>query len=316
MKTRQSDPRPTGLVAGRRNFLQQAVALGGAAALPAAVAAPLNLDMAVPQDNMTAYLKMRASVATGEVFFWFTGGLDLAVPGEPIAPIITVESLLRRQVNRLDGGVFQITDWEATVYRDPHSGEIASDIRNPVTGRSVQPLHYREGPVPFEFRADRQPRLIGMENPFHEKDQPFSYPSKRVGDDLWMTKSSYFSNRAHWLKIDEWPLEAPAENINVASISTLQASWSDIVNPEMASVPTNFHYQATSGWLPWMLMGQRPGFVIWHESGKKLASLDEAPADTLAAMERIHPQWFRRPVPWDGFTNMFLQYQAQRQPAR
>ena len=63
-------------------------------------------------------------------------------------------------------------------------------------------------------------------------------------------------------------------------------------------------------------MGQRPGYVIWHEAGKKLTSLDEAPADTLALMRQVHPQWFRRPVPWEGFTNLYLQYKASRSPAR
>lgn len=62
-------------------------------------------------------------------------------------------------------------------------------------------------------------------------------------------------------------------------------------------------------------MGQRPGYVVWHEAGKKLASLDEAPADTLALIRKIHPQGFRRPEPWAGFTNMYLQYREQRQPA-
>ena len=306
-----------GITFSRRDMLCTTAALTlGAVAPRRLAAAPLELDLNRPADNLLAYLKMRASIESGDVYFWFTGGLDLAAPGEPIAAIITVESLLRREVRALEDGVFRITDWEAAIYRDLQTGALAETIRNPVTGRMVQPLHYREGPVPFEWRADRQPRLIGMDSPFAEKDEPFGYPYKRVGNDLWMTKASYFSNRPHWLDMNEWPLETPAATMNVASISTLQARWSDITDPAQASVPTQFSYQATSGWLPWMLMGQRPGYVIWHEAGKKLTSLDEAPADTLALMRQVHPQWFRRPVPWEGFTNLYLQYKASRSPAR
>ena len=36
------------------------------------------------------------------------------------------------------------------------------------------------------------------------------------------------------------------------------------------------------------------------------------PADSLAALQRLHPVWFKRPVPWEGFTNLFFQYREQR----
>jgi hypothetical protein len=61
-----------------------------------------------------------------------------------------------------------------------------------------------------------------------------------------------------------------------------------------------------------MKLGQRPGFLVWRENGKKLFSLNELPADSLAALQRIHPVWFTRPVPWEGFTNLFFQYREQR----
>jgi hypothetical protein len=302
--------------AGRRQLLKTVGALAAAALSPPLAAAPRRLDLDKPQDNLLAWMKLRASAETQDVYFWFTGGLDLAMAGEPIAPIVTVESLILRRTVRLAADLYQVTDYEATLYRDPVTGELAEELINPITGRSVRPLHYTEGPVPFEFAAGRPPRLVGMENPFPEAEAPFLFPWHRVGDDLWMTKSAYFHDRPHWLDIGDWPLEAPAENLNVATVTTLKARWSDVLDAARPSVPTEMFFQATSGWLPWMLMGQRPGYVIWHEAGKKLFSLDEAPPATLAAIERVHPQWFRRPVPWEGFTNLFLQYKAQRRPAR
>ncbi len=109
----------------RRELLIASAGLAGATQSLAAdsPSIPLNLDL--PKDNLLAYLKMRAGIETGEYFFWFTGGLDLAATGAPITPIITVESLLLRQVEKLPGDVFHITDYEATLYRDPDSGELA-----------------------------------------------------------------------------------------------------------------------------------------------------------------------------------------------
>jgi len=296
----------------RRSFLKL---LGATAALPAhaAGAAPrLALDLDRPEDNLTAWMKIRASAESQDVYLWFTGTLDMAVPGEPIRPIVAVDTILLRRVQRLDEHRYHATDWEASIYRHPQSGEVVDEVENPVTRRKVQPLHYREGPVTFEYTAQRQPRLVGLPTPFEEKNEPFRQPWRIVGDDIWMTKDLYIWGRKQWLDIGEFPEETPATPINVSSIATMRSRWSDVLDPGQPAVRTDYFYQATSDFLPWMKMGQRGGFVVWHEAGKKLLSLDEAPAGTLAAVEKIHPVWFNRPVPWEGFTNMYMLYKAQR----
>jgi hypothetical protein len=283
-------------------------------ALPLAAPQPLVLDLDRPLDNLTAWMKMRASLESQDVYFWFTGGLDLALPGEAIRPIITVETLILRRTQRVAAATFQVTDWEASFYRDMDSGSVATVIVNPVTGARVEPLHYREGPVTFEYTPERQPRLLGMQTPFAEKAEPFRQPWRVLGDDLWMTKAFYISGRPQWLDRAQFPEETPATPLTVSSIATMRASLTHVLDPARSSVPTDYAYQATSDWLPWMKMGQRPGFVVWHEAGKKLFNLEEVPPDSLAALERIHPVWFKRPVPWEGFTNLFLLYREQRGP--
>ena len=291
--------------------------LGGSAlagALPAAPllpSAPLQLDLEKPQDNLTAWMKMRASLESQDVYFWFTGGLDLAVPGEAIRPVINVETTILRRTRRLAEHTWHVTDWEASIYRDVDSDEIVDEVRNPVTGDMVRPLHYREGPVTFEYSAERQPRLVGLPTPFEEKTEPFHQRWRRAGDDLWMVKEMYIWGIPQWLDIKQFPDETPETPINVSSITTMKSSLRDVLDPSRASVPTEYFYQATSDWLPWMKMGQRPGFVVWHEAGKKIFSVDDLPATTRTAVEAIHPQWFTRPVPWEGFTNMFFLYRQQ-----
>jgi hypothetical protein len=300
----------------RRRFLRTAGLAAAAAALPSgapAAAGPrLALDLSRPEDNLTAWMKIRASAETQDVYLWFTGTLDLAVPGQPIRPIVALDTILLRRVQRLGPHRYHATDWEASVYRDWRTGEVADEVENPVTGRRVRPLHYREGPVTFEYAADRQPRLVGLPTPFEERDEPFRQPYRIVGDDIWMTKEMYIFGREQWLDAREFPEETPATPLNVSSIATMKARLSDVLDPAQAAVPCEYFYQATSDPLPWMLMGRTPGFVVWHEAGRKFLSLDQAPAATLAAVEKIHPQWFARPVPWEGFVNMFSMYREQR----
>jgi Protein of unknown function (DUF1838) len=298
------------------------LALAGSSALVRAAGAadstvlaplpPLRLDLSRPEDNLTAWMKMRGSLEGQDVYFWFTGGLDVAIPGEPIRPFVGVETLILRRTQRIGDGTFHVTDWEASFYRHPETGEVVDELPNPVTGKTVQPLHYREGPVTFEYTATRQPRLVGLETPFADKQAPFRQPWRVAGDTLWMTKAFYISGRPQWLDIKDFPEETPATPLTVSSIAVMESRLSQVLDPHLSSVPTSYSYQATSDWLPWMKLGQRPGYLVWHENGKKLFSLNELPADSLAALQRLHPVWFKRPVPWEGFTNLFFQYREQR----
>jgi hypothetical protein len=303
----------------RRRLLVGAAGLGFVAAgAPLSTAAPRRraLNLALPADNVTAYLKLRASTVTQDVYYWFTGTLDLAVAGAAIQPLIQVDTLILRRTERLGDMAWNVIDWEASLYRDLATGEYLppdAEIRNPHTGRMLRPLHYREGPVRFRF-TDREPRIIGSRDVMPNTGKPFSYPWRIVGDTLSMTKSSYI-RAPNWLQPDAWPLESSGAEIIVATHSTLQGRLADVENPRIASVATQFAYTATSGWLPWMLMGQTPGHVIWAEAGRKLMSLDEAPPAQVAMLRRVHPQWFARPEPWPEFTNMYLQYREQRRPA-
>ncbi len=300
----------------RRTFLGAASLWAATTSAATRVAVPARqLDLNVPADNVTAYLKMRAGVETRDLFFWFSGRLDLAVPGESIKPIIDVDSLILRRVERLGPLAWNVIDWEASLYRpigEDRYLTAGETVVNPHTGRAIEPLHYIEGPVRWRF-TDEEPRIFGSRDPLPRTGKPFGYPWRIVAGDIWMTKSSYIE-APHWLQPGDWPLESSGEKLIVATHSSLRSSLTDVQDSRVDSAPADFAYSATSSWLPWMLMGQTPGQLIWSESGKKLFSLDEAPAAQIEMIRRVHPQWFRRPEPWPEFTNMFMQYKAARKP--
>ena len=270
------------------------------------------LDLASPAGNVTAYLKLRASTDTRDVFMWFSGRLDLVVPGMPVQPIIDVESLILRRTERLGELSWTVTDWEAALYRplgESRYLEPGETVRNPHTGRELTPHHYTEGPVRFRF-SDREPRIVGSRDILPNTGKPFSYPWRIVNDDLWMTKSSYI-RAPHWLSPDEFPEDSSGKELVVATHSSLSGSLVEIEDPSVTTVRSDFAYSATSSWLPWMKMGQIPGMVSWAEAGRKLLDLSEAPAAQIEMIRRVHPQWFERPEPWTDFTNMYLQHKAR-----
>lgn len=268
----------------------------------------LNLD--TPADNVRAYLKMRASIETQDVYYSFSGRLDVAVANEPIRPIVNVDTLILRRTERIGELAWFVTDWEASFYRDLEKNEpiIDSEIVNPATGENVRPLAYTEGPVRFRF-TDREPRIVNTRDPLPDTGKPFHYDYRVRGDELFMTKSSYFAV-PHFLDVATFPRASSGPKLFVSSHSTLSALLADVENPKMASVPTTFSYTALSGWLPWMQMGQTPGHVVWAEAGCKVFDMADVPAQQLAVVRQLHPQWFTRPEPWPDFTNMYMRYKT------
>jgi hypothetical protein len=142
-----------------------------------------------------------------------------------------------------------------------------------------------------------------------EPGAAFFYPWRIVDNSLWMTKSSYI-HIPHFLNPTDFPVASSGDQLTISSISTLEADVAEVASSEVTAARSRFSYQATTSWLPWMEMGQQPGFVIWHSTGKKLFGLNELPAGSLKAMRRAHPSWFERPVPWLDFTNLYMLYQA------
>jgi hypothetical protein len=115
----------------------------------------------------------------------------------------------------------------------------------------------------------------------------------------------------NWLSPEQSPEESSGKDIIVATHSSSRGALSEVADPAVPCVRSDFAYTATSGWLPWMKMGGIAVVVYWAESGRKLLSLDEAPPAQITMLHRVHPDWFNRPEPWPVFTNMYLQYKAR-----
>lgn len=301
----------------RRDLVGGAITLGGLAATGAvqaatSIAAKPTLDLTTPLGNVTAFMKMRASLETQDVWYWYSGVIDVCAVDQPMAPLIAYDSLVLRRTVRKGPAEWHITDWEGTYYRDVKTGELVSEIRNPVTGETVKTLNYREGPVTFRY-TEQEPRIISASRDVLAKEgKAFHYPWRVVGDDIWMKKPGYIRT-PHFMLPKDWPRASSGEVLYVSQNSTLNSSFSRVCDPNVASVDAHYAYEAASSWMPWMLMGQRPGYAIWHAYGRKVFDLAQAPTEMVSTMQRVHPQLFDKKL-WDNYTSMFMDFKDQNKP--
>ena len=273
----------------------------------------VSFDFSKPRDNLTAYLKLQSSLANEDVWQWFTGKLDLAVPGQEIVPLIAYDSLVRRRSEKIDDGIYHVTSWEATFYKDLETGEFADELFNPLAERMIRPYHYREGPTKFLF-SENQPRLLTGRDVLPKDGKPFLLPWTVAGNDVWVSREN-FIKAPHPMDKEVWTLEAAGDDLITSSHSTHKGLRSDLVDPRLQKAPAEFIYQATSIWLPFMLMGQQPGWVIWRAFGRKLDDPAQIPQASLEVLESVHADIFAAGTPWEDFSLMFFDYQKDRQPA-
>lgn len=263
-------------------------------------------------DEMRTWLKLRASVENKDVYFWFRGKLDLAIPGEPIVTLVHLDGVNRRQVRRISDNEYRVTLWEGVVFTDPTTGKISDSIYNSLNGRTVEPLHYREGPLRMVFSPRGRHIVPTDDTPVPDSINRLNLTWTKSGDHVWGEREQY-SDVPNPLNAKEWPLESSGEFMRGASVSVLKGRSSDLANPDVTTVPVDFFYHSTSQWFPWMLMGQRPGYVLYRGTGRKLRSLDELPIDVRRRFDDRHRELFE-PRPWSQPTGVFTDHINQRKP--
>lgn len=288
---------------------------GAFAMIPSAFARAITPapDFSDPAQNLSAFLKLQSSTERRTVWQWAVGRMDLAATDEKIVTLVEYESLWRRDVRPLPNGNFEVRRWEASYFRDPETGRYAEQVYNPIAGRPVTPFHFSEGPFEFVF-SQHKPRVHSVEDVLETGEEPWLLPWTVAGDDVWVTREHSFAF-PNPVQPDQWPLESSGEQFIASSRSTYRGRVSEVRDPKVATANADFLYQGTSSWLPWMLMGQRPGWVVWRAHGRKFLSQDELPESARGNIGRLHPRMFAKEA-WSEPSIMLGDYPKLHQPVR
>lgn len=286
--------------------------LAGGAALAAPIAGrAAALDLTTPPRKLEAFLKVYTSIGSARVWYWYNGVVDASLPGGPVVPLFGVDTLIRRDMRPLGGGRYALEMFEGSYFHAVDNAAPLDGWHNPLNDREVHAFHYREGPyrVAYDVRGASDP-VTGKVYPGAEE---LGTRWRIVGDQLWFSRDLYL-DYPHPLPIDTWPMEASGRRQTAGSFATHWASAAEVADPAIVTARSAFHYEAFMDWLPWMLMAQAPGRMVWRGAGTKLARIADLPATARAGFEATHPRLFDE-VPWTDFANMGLDYQRLRKPA-
>lgn len=302
----------------RRTFCAAATAaaaMGGSARLAksasVAVADPSALIAAEP---LQQFMRVFASTRAEEVWYAYGGFIEIAAPDQSILPLCGIQTLIRRSVRpiRTAGSTaideFVVTTWEANYYHELDDLAPRVELINPATGARVQPVHFFEGRRDTPYTAERM-------KPFAANGLDSRIVWRTAGDYTWLRRQLHV-DVAHPLDPAQWPLESSGTRNRSGSFSTHCAQNRDLQQSRLANVPCSFNYQAIFGWLPWMMMGQQPGHLVWRADGQKLPSIDALDPQVRRGFEAVRPAMFAKGEPWTDSTSLWDEYRRQRSPSR
>ena len=270
-------------------------ALFFAAAMPCIVGPKLNpcsktaldsvpsvmLDPSSPAANINAFVKVRASLEPDDVVAWFSGNVYGFVPGVGHRHLYKLEGFNIGRARRVEDG-YDFLSREVVFYKDPVTDAILQQVENPYTGVVDEVLHMWNDPVNDGFR------LNGPRGPWTLKPE--------IWGDVVHFAADMFVLYPNPLPPRRSLRESGGEMYEGAELVRFIASR-DAVEDDSPSAPCEISSVRIGPWLPWMLMGSRPGNLVYHTGGKKLVGgYGALPADLRSNVEAHRPEYAFAPT--------------------
>lgn len=245
-----------------------------------------SLDLSQPKDNLTAYLKMRASLDGKDTVTWWSGQVFAAVPDERPKLLFGFEGMNVARAEQQKDGSWRMYSREYAVYKDPQTGAILDEWANPYTGETVAVFHVQNDPVNFTLgqSAGAEPaRLLPLRQVGADVilglDLPLAYPNPIT------------------------PEQHPRHSTGALYVGSehfgFYARKADLDDTRQLSVPMQLAWFREAPWLPWMQMGDHAGLLIYSGYGKKLTGgVDELPAPLRQHIGKVAPEFLHAPRDW------------------
>lgn len=259
----------TGL--SRRTLLTGISALGFGAALQARVSPVYagGWSPGDPADQWRHMVRMQMSTRAEDVLWWYTGRIYAQVGNAAPVHLFNLEGTEIYWPRPLADGSFSVSSRTLTFFRDKQSGEMIREYKNPYTDELISVSPNRLGGKDGASYAAAGLRFTGEGRP-ERPAAPWVAEWHRSGDQVWFT-----SGRA----LDF----LPQPSLETMTVFCPLASFTDT---RIVKLPTMFSSTYLSPWMGWMNMGDRPGHLVWHSSGRKLGSVDEIPDEYRRRVEK------------------------------
>lgn len=278
-----------------------------------------------PVEALRLYIKLNADASGKPVYGWFSGHVYAINQGQITTPLFGIEGYGMGWSAPQAGGSFRQIWKEVGFYKDLKSGAILETWQNPLNKAACEVMHIHNRSVNVTMVPVGQPvSFPGMDiavgGDLTEPSggmQPFSVPWFVNGDTVACTMDTRLSGPQP-LSPKEWPRESSGDRHSVTEFLMHYASLKQLLDPRVTNVAAVAHWTRICAWLPWMLMGQAPGEIIYRSVSKKLVRFEDIPEHLRAYSKAHFPEFLELSTPEEQKMppeSSFEVFKATRRPS-
>jgi len=244
-----------------------------------------SINLKNPEDILVTQVKLRGSL-DGDAVMWFMRGTQYGVVELEPTPFYNLCNGSFQRITQLAANVYQIKMLELSFFTDLRTGEPLRQFKNPYNGNLCEMPAEVFGPNTVSIT------LEGLQPP---EQFPFGTltfdgglgPAHAIGDDLWIREAT---------KVRMHSANPSFGNYFYNEIVNYRGSLTDVSNPAVNNAAATIDYHTTSNFRPWMQMGDQQGNLESQAVGKKLAGVEDFPADYLAMARKLFPEFIADPI--------------------
>ena len=232
------------------------------------------LDLHDPVDNLTAMVKMRASLEAEDCPNWYFGTIYAVMPGKAPFPMVDFEGSEIDYFQKQPDGSYYAYAATVSLFRDTRTRKRLHVFDNPITGK----------------RNEVKANSISVKAHYiYSVDGARRSDDKRTLNELpeLMELTKWTESGEHvWLNMNRpYP-----EGVPMGEDQTMRGSLRELHNPDQPKVYTTANPTYVAPWLSWMDMQGHPGHTVWAGPARKLDSVKQYPRELLDFMESNYPE--------------------------
>jgi Protein of unknown function (DUF1838) len=314
----------------RRGALRMA-GMAGAAALAGAAAGCASTSPAAPARRPLAFndpiwnrevsARLEANADPKKFVYGAVSGVVAGVrDGEKVRPLMRFEVFSTIRVVRMADGNYQRLCREVVFYRSLETGQLMDEWDNPYTGERVKVVDVANDPYNYVI-ADHfpQPPSYGGLNKETRPRRPYIRNWTLLDADTVGLESDIHLMYPSAMQPEQWPRESPGKMTRVSEMFRYIIRRSDLEDDSLGHIPYHGVWNRVTPWLPWMLMDQAPGHIIYTGTMAARETMDQHPKDVIARVKERYPKYLVAPEKVEGPSLSSLERYAHDQkpaPAR
>ena len=290
----------------RREILKGMAGLGAATLLgggsqTASARATTAVRFDDPAWNRDALARLQGNLNFGEVKFgWYSGAVLGVRTGEAVRPLMGFEGFSATRLVDNEDGSYEKLLREVLYYTDLATGEVLDSLVNPYTEEEVPVVHVANDPFNFviEKYYPKSPSYGGL-RAVEEERKPMLLPWKVTKEDTVALATDIHMYYPSALQPAEWPRESSGKFVRVSELFRYVIAKADLEDTSLMSVEFSGSWTRITPWLPWMLMGQAPGHIVYMGTMGGYDNLDMLSDPVRGYAEKHHSKYFDAPKKWE-----------------